>query len=86
LKQEHGDKIDVMTVMPFGVTTPMMRMIKDPATITPENCAKSVIGDLIGGNLYTHGGMRHKMFGNIFENMTEEQGAKRFESFWKKHV
>ena len=48
-----------------------MRMIKSFATITPENCAKSVIGDLIGGNLYTHGGLRHKIFGNMYENMTE---------------
>ena len=75
-----------MTVMPFGVTTPMMRMIKDKMTITPENCARSVIADLIGSNLYTHGGMIHKMFGNVFENMTEEQGAKRFEAFFKKHA
>lgn len=35
LRKENTDKIDVMTVMPFGVITPMMRMMKDKATITP---------------------------------------------------
>ena len=28
LRKENKDKIDVMTVMPFGVITPMMKMIK----------------------------------------------------------
>ncbi len=60
-----------MTVMPFGVITPMMRMMKDPAMITPENCVKSTISDLLGGELYTHGGLTHKIFGNIFANLTE---------------
>lgn len=64
------DKIDVMTVMPFGVTTPMMRMTKNYATITPENCAKSVIGDLLGGDLVSYGGLSHKFFGKMFEELS----------------
>lgn len=71
LRKENGDKIDVMTVMPFGVTTPMMRMTKNYATITPDVCAKAMISDLLGGNLVTHGGLPHKFFGNIFENLSE---------------
>lgn len=59
-----------MTVMPFGVTTPMMRMTKNYATITPDVCARSVISDLIGGHLITFGGLPHKFFGNIFEGLS----------------
>ena len=70
LRRENGEKIDVMTVMPFGVTTPMMRMTKNYATITPEVCAKSIIGDLLGGHLVTYGGLPHKFFGKIFEELS----------------
>jgi hypothetical protein len=78
LRRENGEKIDVMTVMPFGVTTPMMRMTKNYATITPEVCAKSIIGDLLGGHLITYGGLPHKFFGTIFEGLSEQEGATRF--------
>ena len=66
LRKENSDKIDVLTVMPFGVTTPMMRMTKNFATITPDVCAKSVISDLLGGHLITFGGLPHKFFGKIY--------------------
>jgi hypothetical protein len=59
-----------MTVMPFGVSTPMMQMTKNYATITPDNCARSVISDLIGGHLETYGGVKHKLFGNFFESIS----------------
>lgn len=77
LRNQLKDKIDVMTVMPFGVTTPMMAMTKNFATITPDVCAKSVLSDLLGGHLESYGGLPHKFFGNIYEGMTEEEGAKR---------
>ena len=38
--------------------------------ITPDTCASSIIGDLIGGNLETHGGLKHKLFGLIFDNLS----------------
>ena len=56
--------------MPFGVTTPMMRMSKSYATITPDNCARSIIGDLLSGSLITHGGLNHKIFGEMFNSLT----------------
>ena len=78
LRQENSDKIDVMTVWPFGVTTPMMRMTKNYATITPDVCARSIIADLLGGNLQTFGGLPHKFFGKIFDGLSEKEGATRF--------
>ncbi len=52
--------------------------------ITSDNCAKSIISDLLSKNLITHGGLKHKFLGLMFDNMTEQQAADRFAVTWKK--
>ena len=38
--------------------------------ITPDNCAKSMIADLLSENFITHGGIKHKFLGLMFDNMS----------------
>jgi short-subunit dehydrogenase len=46
LSQEQRDKIDIISIRPFGVTTTMYRMKKNYYAITPADCAFSSLADL----------------------------------------
>ncbi len=49
LQKQHHDKIDIISVRPFGVITPMMKMKKGEFMITPNDCVKSTIADCLAG-------------------------------------
>lgn len=61
LAQENNDKIDVLSVRPFGVATKMMQMKKGPFMITPRQCAISSLTDLVGGETTTFSHLKHKL-------------------------
>jgi hypothetical protein len=71
LEKELGDKMDVVTVRPFGVTTKMMKMKKGPFMITPMECAKSTIADTLAGDKITYTGAKHKMSNGFFRWLSE---------------
>lgn len=49
LGRENADKVDVISAVPLGVTTKMMKMKKGPFMITPRQCASSIIADMLAG-------------------------------------
>jgi short-subunit dehydrogenase len=61
LQKENEDKIDVISVRPFGVTTKMMKMKKGPFMITPIECAKSSLSDMLAGEKTSFSGLKHKL-------------------------
>lgn len=72
LDLENNDKIDVLSVCPFGVTTAMMQMKKGPYMITPRQCAKSSIADLLAGEKLSFSGFKHKLSSVAFQKLSEE--------------
>lgn len=46
---ENSDKIDVISVRPFGVSTRMSLMMKGAFVLTPRQCVLGVLSDLLGG-------------------------------------
>lgn len=69
IAHENRDKIDVLSVRPFGVKTPMMGMKKGKQMITPKDCAISSLADL-GKSDATWTGFKHKLQGSFFETKT----------------
>jgi len=47
---ENKEKVDFITVRPFGVRTPMMNMKRGPFMISPKECVLSSLGDLLGND------------------------------------
>ena len=72
LKLENDDKIDVISIRPFGVTTKMMKMKKGPLMITPRECALSSLADLLAGHEATFSHFKHKASSWMFQFLTEE--------------
>lgn len=70
LDLENKDKIDILSVRPFGVTTAMMQMKKGPYMLTPRQCAISSIADLLAGEKQTFSGLKHKMSSVAFQHLT----------------
>lgn len=67
---ENRDKIDVLSVRPFGVKTPMMEMKKGKFMITPKDCVISSLADLgVADTTWT--GFLHKVQASFFNNFTE---------------
>lgn len=66
---ENRDKIDILSVRPFGVRTPMMGMKKGPFMITPQDCVISSLADL-GHFDTTWTGFRHKMQAAFFSRFS----------------
>ena len=58
---ENNDKVDVLSVCPFGVTTKMMRMKKGALMITPRECVNATLADLLAGKTSTFGYWKHKL-------------------------
>ena len=74
LTQENSDKIDVLSVRPFGVSTQMAGFIKGVGAITPRQCVKGVLTDLLGRKRTTFGHYIHKASRvMLFGGNTEEQ-------------
>lgn len=71
LDLENQDKIDIMSVRPFGVTTAMMQMKKGPYMITPRQCATSSIADLLAGQKQSFSGFKHKLSSVAFQHLSE---------------
>jgi 17beta-estradiol 17-dehydrogenase / very-long-chain 3-oxoacyl-CoA reductase len=69
LSQENKDKIDIISVRPFGVRTSMMSMMKGKFMISPRTCVLSSLADL-GTADYTWSGFMHKVQASFFETMT----------------
>lgn len=67
---ENRDKIDVLTVRPLGVRTPMMKMKKGPFMISPQDCVISSLADL-GKVDTTFTGFMHKVQASFLEQMSE---------------
>lgn len=83
LEQENRDKIDIISVAPFGVTTKMMMMKKGPFMVNPRQCVKATLADLIGGKTTTFGAFKHKLSAALgFEPFTEEQRFKTYDGLW----
>lgn len=60
LTVENRDKLDIISIRPFGVSTPMLRMLKSKFIITPKDCVLSSLADL--GNADTSwSGFMHKV-------------------------
>jgi short-subunit dehydrogenase len=49
LSLENSDKVDIISVRPFGVSTRMSLMMKGAFVLTPRQCALGVLRDLLGG-------------------------------------
>ncbi len=67
---ENKDKIDVLTIRPFGVKTPMMSMKKSKFMITPKDCVLSSLADL-GKSETTWTGFLHKVQASYFVDVSE---------------
>lgn len=62
---ENRDKIDILSVRPFGVRTPMMSNSKGKFMITAKDCVVSSLADL-GKTDTTWTGFMHKVQGAYF--------------------
>lgn len=49
LSLENKDKVDVLSLRPLGVATKMMKMKKGPFMITPRECVRASLNDLLLG-------------------------------------
>ena len=78
---ENRDKVDVISVRPFGVKTPMMDMKKGVYMITPQDCVVSSLADL-GVADVTWTGFKHKVQASFFEQFTEEQTLEIFDKLF----
>lgn len=80
IEQETKDSnVDVLTYRPFGVRTPMMSQKHGRLMISAKECAETAIHEL-GVLSCSFGGYSHKISGEVFESMTEEE---RFEAYVK---
>jgi len=68
---ENRDKIDILSVRPFGVRTPMLKMMKGKFIITPKDCVISTLADL-GKYDTTWTGFKHKMQGAYLGRKNEK--------------
>ena len=82
LDLENRDKIDVLSVRPFGVTTFMMKMKKGPYMITPRVCAFSSLADLLAGSKVTFSGFKHKLSSVAFQHLTEDECFALYDFLW----
>jgi 17beta-estradiol 17-dehydrogenase / very-long-chain 3-oxoacyl-CoA reductase len=82
LDLENNDKIDVLSVRPFGVTTYMMKMKKGPFMITPRVCAFSSLADLLAGKKTTFTGFKHKISEVAFKHLTEDESFALYDYYW----
>ena len=83
LSLENKDKMDVISMRPFGVTTKMMKMKKGPFMISPRAFAKESLGELLAGHDVSFGHSRHKaMVSLAFEGKNEEESFKVFDALW----
>lgn len=83
LAEENNDKIDVVSVRPFGVATKLMRMKKGPFMITPRQCVMGTMVDLLGGEVATFGHIRHKLSSTLgFAPFNEEYNFGTFKKLW----
>lgn len=71
LSLENRDKIDIISVRPFGVKTAMLKMKKDPRIITPKQCAVAALTDL-GNSETSFSGVQHKIMAAFFERLDWE--------------
>ena len=67
---ENKDKLDIITVRPFGVRTSMMEMEKGPFMISPKDCVISSLADL-GQSDTTWTGFMHKVQASYLAKMKE---------------
>lgn len=81
LSIENKDKIDIISVRPFGVSTPMLSMKKSRYIITPKDCAFSSLAD-VGSSDESWSGFLHKVQASIMERLTEEQVFQFYEKFF----
>lgn len=65
IARESSQNVDVLSVRPFGVVTPMMKMLRGKFMITPEDCVISTLADL-GKTDTTYTGFMHKVQGGFF--------------------
>lgn len=71
LSLQNNDKIDILSLRPFGVTTNMMRMKKMQRMITPKQCAIASLTEL-GKTDATFGGFPHKILSSYFGSLTDQ--------------
>jgi hypothetical protein len=82
LELENRDKIDVVSVRPFGVCTQMMKMKKGPYMITPRQCAFSALADTLAGNKTTFTHLKHKLSSVAFQHLSEDDRFSLYDSLW----
>lgn len=70
MAMENKDKVDVLSVRPFGVRTSMMAMNKGKFMITPKDCVLSSLADL-GKTDTTYTGLMHKIQASYFDDYSE---------------
>lgn len=84
IAKENRDKIDVLSVRPFGVKTAMLKMKTNETFITPKKCAVGVLKDL-GHEDCSFSGFSHKIMGAFFESLSEKERLEVYEDAWKKY-
>lgn len=83
IAQENKDKIDIISLRPFGVSTKMMAMKKGPWMVTPRAYAKASLGEMLAGKATSFGVLRHQVMHSIlFANLNEQQTFKLFDQLW----
>ncbi len=85
LSLDNSDKIDVISVRPFGVGTGMLRMKKGNVIfiVNPRECVSGVLADLLGGETTTWSHLSHKMGSSlVYASLNEEQAFVTYEKAW----
>ena len=68
---EYKDKIDVLSVRPHAVYTPLYQAVggtMNYCVVTPEQCAEGALSWLGRGSYYTYGAPKHEIVGYLTEN------------------
>lgn len=69
LSYEYAAKIDILSLNPSEVCTPMTFHKKDIFTISPEQCAEGLLNELGQGTKATNGHWTHKLQGSIYRGV-----------------
>jgi short-subunit dehydrogenase len=82
MEVENRDKIDVISVRPFGVSTKMMKFKKGPFMITPRQCAFSALADMLAGETFTFTHFKHKLNSVPFKHLSEDESFALYDYYW----
>lgn len=83
LSIDNSNKIDVISVRPFGVATRMMQMKKGNFIVNPRECVSGVLADMAGGESTTWSHWSHKLASSLaFAPLNEEEVFTVYKKRW----